>query len=120
MANPLRGEVEFVHDGQRYTLRLDVNALCIAEAVTGLKSHEISRAIVNGGHMSALRAAFCAGLKANHDLSLDEAGQLLGAVRVPRATELMVRSIKLAFPEPSKANPRKAARGTGSSSTAAG
>lgn len=122
MANPLRGELEFVHAGQKYVLLLDVNALCMAEALLGLKSHEITQSIVAGGHMSALRGVLWAGLKEHHDLSLDEAGRLLQALSVATATQKMVAAIKLSFPPPKapKDRPRTAARGTGSNSTDAG
>jgi hypothetical protein len=118
MANPLRGEVEFVQGGQRYTLHLGVNALCMAEALLGRKTHEISAALGARGDMSALRGMLWAGLKEHHDLSLEDAGALLQARGIQKATEDMIRALKLAFPEPKvvTARPRKAARGTGSNS----
>jgi hypothetical protein len=121
MVNPLRGELAFVQDGSTYTLVLDVNALCAAEALLNLKSHEIGASLKEGGHLSALRGALWAGLKRHHDLSVDEAGVLLQRIGVGRAAELMEQALKLAFPDVDpKARPRVAVRGTGSRSTAAG
>jgi|ERR1700758_1476455 len=122
MANPLRGEVEFVEDGHTYVLVLGVNEICAAEGLLGRKAHEISAALTRGGDMSALRGVMWAALKPKHNLSLDESGRLLQAVGLAKATALMIEAMRLAFPEPEKtaANPRKAARGTGRRSTANG
>lgn len=123
MANPLRGEVEFVQDGSTYVLVLDVNALCAAEALLGQKSQEIARALALGGHMSVLRGLLWAGLKRHHNLALEEAGVLLQAMGLGQASAKMVEAMRLAFPEekgPAKPGPRRAARGTGKRSSANG
>lgn len=123
MANPLKGELEFVQDGSTYVLVLDVNALCAAEHLLNLKAQQISHALATGGHMSVLRGLLWAGLKRHHDLTLEEAGRLLQAIGLERATQLMDEALRLSFPDPkkdAKPNPRKAARGTGPRSTATG
>lgn len=117
MANIIKGEVEFEASGETYVLLLDFNALCELENdVPGLMdgTSEIKSP-------SAIRAVVHAGLAAHHpDLSLRDAGEIIHAVGLETAGELVRRSFAASFPasggegrsRPRK-SPAKAGAGTG-------
>lgn len=75
MANKIKGDVTLTHNGRRYTLRLDMNALADFETATGLNAVEVM-----GGQLSIslMRSLMHAGLQAAHpEVTLREAGEIL-------------------------------------------
>lgn len=126
MANPHKGELEFEHNGQAYTLVLDINALCEAEdaapphkAVALLKAAEADS-------LAAIRLLFWAGLRERHGLSLREAGELMQSVGAGKAKLYVAAASVLSFPPREAGMPaprprtRAKACGTGKRSTKAG
>lgn len=130
MANPIKGELEFAVEDETYTIVLDANALCEAEAITGLSTPDLinqaGRKFVN-----AQRALLWGGLRRHHDgLSLADAGDIIAHLGLAGVDDVLGRAIQLAWPEPGsekegqEENPqpptRKSAGGTGSRSTKGG
>lgn len=98
MANAIKGEVIFEHDGASYTLVLDFNALADFEDATGQNA---MKALAGGDlTISQMRALFHAGLKDRHpDVSLKDAGAMLQA-NLPSLGE----ALKAAFPDAKPGN----------------
>ncbi|GLK49490.1 hypothetical protein GCM10017620_24630 [Brevundimonas intermedia] len=107
MANRVRGEVPFKADDEDYVLVLDFNALCDLEAdFPGIMdgSFELKSP-------TAIRKVFHTGLAKHHpELSVLSAGELISAVGIPMAGQLVAAAFKASFPEAatgSKARPPK-------------
>jgi hypothetical protein len=82
MPNALKGEVGFEVEGEAYTLLLDFNALCELEAALAPGDDR------NGPRAS--RATLWAALQRHHaELSLNDVGDLIAALTLPRVRELI-------------------------------
>jgi hypothetical protein len=105
MSNKLRSEVSFeTEDGQSFTLKYDVNALCELEDVLEMGIPEFA-AMFSGRDKIRLkhaRAAFWAGLRHHKpDISIKQAGELMMEIGgMTRALELVGEALSTAFPEP--------------------
>lgn len=102
MSNALKGEVEFEAGGETYKLVLDFNALC-----------ELEGALTPGDDRNgprASRATLWAALQRHHEnLSLNDAGDLVAALTLPRVRELIGEAYKAAgLDEVLGGNPLKA------------
>ena len=78
--NPLRGEVPLVLGTLALTLRLGINALCIAEPVLGKKSRAILDDMEDpdGPALDTIRVLTWAGLRKHHpDYHLLQIGELI-------------------------------------------
>jgi hypothetical protein len=122
-ANPLKGLATFEAGGIDYTLTYDVNALILAEEASGMDIDKLLAALDRGNSLKVLRAMVWAGLQAQHDCHLIEAGEIIQAATAGVAGDAMRKAIAGAFPppveEPTK-NPRKAASGTGGTGSSGG
>ena len=107
--NPIKGEVGFEVEGRAYTMVLDFNALC------ELEEQGIQLDTLSGGGLKVLRAVFWAGLLARHEVSLKEAGDLIAALTLPKATEVITKALERSglFSEEKEARPLKAPAKTG-------
>lgn len=117
MANRARGEISFRLGQDDYLVRLDINALCDVEDVTGKRISEIGRELLDPS-ASLLRALLWAGLRAGgHELSIGETGDLMRGLGLDRAGEVVGEAVAAAFPSADKGsratNPPKAAGGNG-------
>jgi hypothetical protein len=116
MANPRKGEVALPVGGRDFTLRLSVNALAEVE---GLLDKGVNEIIQSLDRVTTLRALLWAGLRQHHpDVSLFDAGDLIGEAGADIVGEKIGEALKAAFPEPKgNTNPPQAAEdGTGTSS----
>lgn len=108
----LKGEVGFEADGESYTLLLDFNALCdLEDSLPGLMdgTAEIKSP-------KAIRSVFHAGLQARHDgLTTRDAGDLIQAIGLDVAGELVAEAFSASFGKggEGKPRPRKATAGAG-------
>lgn len=95
MPGNIKGEVPFSADGESYVLLLDFNALCDLESeLPGLMdgTTEIKSP-------SSIRAVFHAGLQARHsDINLRGAGEIIQAVGLETAADLVRQSFEASFP----------------------
>lgn len=109
--NPIKGEVGFEVEGQTYTMVLDFNALCELEE-TGVQLSALSD---NGIQLKVLRAVFWAALRAHHDVTLKQAGDLIAALTLSKATDLITKAMERSglFSEEKEARPLKAPAKTG-------
>lgn len=121
MPNPLRGEVELRAGDKTYTLRLSTNALVTAETLLDKGVAEIGDMLSDPSsfRLGTARALLFAGLHERHpDLSLEDAGEIIGEVGIAGAVEKLGESMAAAFPKADgKPRPRKAGQsGTGTGS----
>ena len=107
MANPHRGETELHVDGQTYTLAFDINAICDAEDQSGKAINEIMGDIAR---VSTLRMLLRSSLQKHHSgITVEQAGDIMGAVGIPATLTAITAALNLAFPKPKKGdktNPR--------------
>lgn len=108
----LKGEVGFEADGEGYTLLLDFNALCdLEDSLPGLMD---GTAEIKSPR--AIRSVFHAGLQAHHDgLSPRDAGDLIQAIGLDKAGELVAKAFEASFGKggEGKSRPPKAKAGAG-------
>ena len=113
MANPQRGEHSVTVGETTYTLRFTLNALCEVEEAAGV-SVEALLGRVSNGNLRDVRLLVWGALRDAHpELTLTEAGTVLGAVMAADGMEaaeaLIVTAIEEAFPTKTT-NPRTPAR----------
>lgn len=118
MANPLKGEVGFRVGDNDFTMVYTINALVTLEERLQVTTAQIGDLLGNNLSMANLRAMFWAGLLEHHGCSEEGAGDLISALGIQEAAELIANALSKAFPEAgkSKASPRKAAAGIGTAS----
>lgn len=122
MANKHRGEVGFSVDETDYTLRYSTNALCAMEDALDLGVNAVALLLADPSQvrMRIVRAVFWAGLTDRHpEISQADAGDIISAIGIPKALDLLGRAFALAFPEVKDGtkNPPKPGRiGTGPAS----
>ena len=101
MANKQKGEVSFTAEGKAYRFILSVNALCELEDAVGDGAMNIFMAQNDPSRLKikTARAVFWAGLRDHHpDMTLEEAGRLVGVIGFQRVNELVAEAINAAFP----------------------
>lgn len=121
MANSHRGEVSFECEGQNYILSFTTNALCELEDALNLGIAEISEILSDPKRlrMKYVRAVIWAGLTDKHpQITIKEAGLIVGVIGLQKAIDLMSRGFSLAFPDGGEGqkNPPKGRAGTGRAS----
>ena len=125
MANKERGEYPVIVEGKPYTLRPTINAMCKAEALTGMKTSELVLADKTGS-LAATRALIWAYLQPCHGkeiVTLDQAGEWIdragGMDAVNAALEQLEKVNEDDTPkgERGPANPQDAQVGNGAAST---
>ena len=113
MANSIKGEVAFKADGTDYTLVFDFNAIVAIEEDLDVKMDDLGE--VMGAKASAFRKVFQIGLRRHHDVSVEEAGDIITAVGAGDAGQLVAKAFKAAFPDTevgnSTARPSKSRKG---------
>lgn len=116
MANEIKGEFKLdVGDGddkETYRLVLDVNALCEAEGVTGVKSANLPGALQIGDMRLLRNVLYVATRRFHGDLSVDDCGDLIMEVSPNMMAATLLLGLNRAFPAPKKggegaANPRR-------------
>lgn len=114
----LKGEVGFTAGDMAYTLAFTINALCVLEDRLGVGVAEIGAQMGQSMRISTLRTVFWAGLIAHHDLTEEQAGDIITLVGTAETAQLIAKAFSSAFPEAAKgtARPQKAAAGTGTPS----
>ena len=101
MGNPLRAESEVVVEGKTYRLHFTWNAAATFEDASGRALSDALMDLVRE-RLSAksLRAMLWAGLQKHHpDLTITEAGDLLGAMGRKEAIRLLGMALRYYFPE---------------------
>lgn len=121
MANAQRGEVELVVGDKTYKLRLGINAIVEVEDVLGgVGINEIIASLDPANvRIGTLRAILWGALREHHpEVTLLDAGDLIGEVGAAAIAPVVGEAIGAAFPRSEGAKrPRKAAKaGTGKSS----
>lgn len=104
MANKFRGEAAIlrsVEDGGNLTLVIDANAFCEIEDVTGdgLEAVIQKMATKAGVRLSFVRALLYAGLKRNHALTLEQAGDLITDVGLEPIIKAITEAMQAALPK---------------------
>lgn len=124
MANPLRGEVSIEAGGRTLTLRLSTNAIVEAETLLDLSVNEIAASLSEPKRfrLGMARALMWAGLHGAHpEITLFDAGELIGEIGIPAALDALSSSMRTAFPtqdgKPRPPTPGPDGTGSGSSST---
>lgn len=114
MANRVKGEAALGD----YTLVFDINAMCLLEEETGLKTGELLAKMQEGIGISELRSFIWAGLQDRHpEITIKAAGGVIGDFGIEESLKALEEAITAAFASDQKATParpRKAAKaGTG-------
>ena len=122
-----RGAVSFEADGKTYTLSYSVNALIELEEAMGMSAMQIPGLFRDGSgiQLKHIRLLFWAGLRDHHaDVTIAEAGEMMRAVGLNKAAQLIGKAFMGAFPEAEEraSSPLGAGRdrGTGKSSSRRG
>lgn len=93
----MRG-VDFEADGKVWTLRYGINALCALEGLTGRKAMDVLAGLDGDSmQMADFRTVFQAGI--TEKISGDAAGDIIDAIGIPMAADLLGKAVKLAFPD---------------------
>lgn len=117
MANPLKGEVQFTAGEHSFTLAFPINSIIALEDRLGFGVTQLGNQMQDGARMGMIRTMFWAGLIAHHDVSEEDAGDLIDLVGITESADLVGRALALAMPSKggakSTGRPQKAAAGTG-------
>jgi hypothetical protein len=102
VANALRGEAEFTVDGRAYKVRYSWNSA--ADFEDALQGRALSDALLDVAKQrlsaKSLRAMLWAGLQENHpEVTLKEAGDLIGRMGRREAQRVMGAALRYYFPE---------------------
>lgn len=123
VANKLKGEVQFLALGQRWTMLMDFNAICTLEDVLGVKGTDFSGAMTSA---RAIRTTVLVGLSEHHP-EIDEktVGKILTDLGMDRPLEIIGEAFRWAMPEDGEdgeagADPQKAEASTGTISSRPG
>ena len=114
MANPHRGQVDIKAGDRTFTLSFSINAMCELEDLMGEPIARIAQGLGDAGSVkiSTVRALVWAALRDKHpEVTLEGAGDIIADAGVNGVMEAIGRAFAMAFPEQSKARPRKAAKG---------
>jgi len=97
MSNNTRGIVDVVTKEKTYQFQLDYNALCDVESNLGVTLMDLLGGKVQFG-LKELRVIFWAGLKEfAPDLTLKDAGKIIGEIGFEKATDIFNKSRDLAL-----------------------
>lgn len=100
MANPVRGEVAFEVEGERYVLVFDFNCICSVEDIFDMSISEVGKKMSRGMRATDLRTLVTAGLKQHHPtLTETEVGGLIGKLGADVAGEKLALAMQAAFPD---------------------
>jgi len=105
MPNPLRGETTLTVEEKTYRVRFSWNAAAEYEVPAG-RPLSVGVQEILDGKVSArsLRAMLWAGLQEHHpDVSLKDAGKMLGAIGVKKGLDVMLEAVQYFYPAPDKA-----------------
>lgn len=111
MANPVRGEVDFIAGGKTYTMKLGHNARATAEGLLGGRQVWINFSDPETITTETIRGVLYASLMQHHpDLSLFDVGDMMDEVGDEYVAEKLQEAAEAANPKPSggTGNPRKA------------
>jgi hypothetical protein len=110
MANPLRGEAEI--EGTKYTLVYDMNTLCEAEDVLGVKIPALTVSLAEGDvGFKTIRGLVWAGLQEKHECSVREAGTIISDAGMDPVMAAVQKALTAAFPSAGEGvNPPKGTR----------
>lgn len=101
MANRNKGEVDFEVDGKSYKLVYTANSLCDLEDQLNISVVDIGSLLGSGIRMKTIRAFMWAGLLEHHpETTIKQAGNIVQALTVAKAIDLVGKSIQLSFTEP--------------------
>jgi hypothetical protein len=109
MANKFRGEATLkVEGGDDLTLIFDANAFCEIEEATGLGVQGVVDLMTKADQvgMKHMRLLLWATAKRKHDLTLDEAGDVISDVGLEETMDAIMAAMSAAMPKVVK-NPRK-------------
>ncbi len=107
MPNPLRGETTLTVEDKTYRVRFSWNAAAEYEVPAG-RPLSVGVQEILDGKVSArsLRAMLWAGLQEHHpDVSLKDAGKMLGAIGVKKGLDVMLEAVQYFYPAPDKEAP---------------
>lgn len=101
MANKERGEVELVAGGQTYILRMSINAVAEIEEFLDKGINDIVAMVRDPRdfRIGTWRVLLWGALREFHKVSLDEAGEIMGAAGVDQVVAKMGAAMTAAFPE---------------------
>jgi hypothetical protein len=102
MANKHRGEVGFEAGDTAYTLLFNFNAISTLDSATGDTFADLVAGLASGKFKpSHIRALMWAGLQHHHKgTTLNKAGDLIDAIGIPTALNVIGEAVALAFPQP--------------------
>lgn len=102
MANPIRGEVAVVADGNTYTLRLGMNAIVEIETALDIGIAQVTALFQGEGlKVGNMRLVLWAALRERHpDLTLEDAGDIMGHMGLADTIAKLGEAMQAAFPEP--------------------
>lgn len=113
----MRGRISFEADGQAHALHYSHNAICRLEETTGKSLGQLTRELESMGEnlsVRSVRQLFWGGLP--EGTTLEQAGEIMDAVGLQGAGDLIARAVAAAFPAPAPgAGP---ARGNGKGAAA--
>lgn len=117
MANPHKGDVRLLAREAAYTIRLNTDAICQAEGVSGKRFAQLVVEADTGG-FSSMRLLLWAALRKHHPaLDLAGAGEIIDAAGVKVVTDGIAEAIKRAFPPADENPPKPGQDGTGPASS---
>ncbi|MEH6721053.1 MAG: hypothetical protein V7704_19410 [Aurantimonas endophytica] len=96
MANPIKGEIAFDADGTPYKMVFDFNAIVAIEEEFDIKMEDLGE--VMGAKASSFRKVFQIGLQRFHEVSEEQAGDIITAVGTAEASQLITRAFQASFP----------------------
>lgn len=114
MANRERGEISFEASGKTWTMKIDTNAMCEIEGLTGKGIAEVGNLLGSEktASMTLMRAVFFGSLRAQHpDLLIGRAGELMDEIGADKAGQLIGQAFQAAFP-PAKAGSTRPPKAT--------
>jgi hypothetical protein len=118
MANRERGEVELAFGGERYTLRMSLNAVAEVETYLDMGVNDIAALVGNPKNfrIGTWRVLLWGALREFHPCSIEEAGEIMQRAGVDAIMDKVVEAMQLSHPEKQAGakNPRKASRKVGS------
>lgn len=119
MSMTTKGEIRFSAGEDNYVLIFSINALVTLERELGIGVAEVGSQLGQSLRISTLRTIFWAGLIQHHNLSEEQAGDVIQQIGATKAGQLIAEAFAAAFPEATKggsARPPRAAAGTGTRS----
>src|SRR5262245_54721465 len=97
MTNPVKGEVTFESGGKSYTFKLGVNAQVMLEQRVKMPlSKFLKEDKLEDLGISDLRLIFWAGLHRQHQLSEEEAGDIIDDIGPERVAEIFLEAFETA------------------------